>query len=163
MAQDFGIIVEGDRKVALMFDKFPASMHDRLKAVIVTDVAELAAAVRSAVPKKTGKLASEVVSGVRDAKGAITGTVTFAAEFAKAGALEYGGTGKPFKVAPHRMTLDHVFATQISPEQVLVQAHTRSIHFAARRFLRGSIEARKAQIESDLLGAVDQVAKESGK
>lgn len=162
MAGGVGVFVEGDRRIEQKFDQFPQSVHSKLYGSISSIIARLAAKVRTSVPKRTGKLASEVHSEVKDSRDRITGVVGFSAEFAKAGALEYGGTGKPFKVRAHELRLDHVFANRLgSPLRVMVDAHSRPTHLIARRFERNSLEQMRAEIENDLRDVVEAAAAET--
>lgn len=151
-----GIIVEGAREVDLRFERFPQGCHDELSAKIKARMPRLASAVRAKTPRKTGKLASEVTSSVRDTKERITGIVTVSGDFAKAGALEYGAHGTA-KVGAHEARLDHVFGNQLhDPITVSVRAHTRQMNIPAHRFLRGPFEAERSEIEAELRQAVDR-------
>ena len=48
---DFGVVISGDRAVALKFDQFPQQAHDRLLARITDLTAQLLARVQSAEPE----------------------------------------------------------------------------------------------------------------
>jgi hypothetical protein len=156
MAQDFGVVVGGDRKVELLFDKFPQQLHGQLLEHITAKTKELEARVHGAVPKKTGKLASEIDSAVFDDKNKITGAVFVSGDYAKAGALEYGAHATS-KVKAHSAKLDHVFSLRLdAPMTVAVSAHTRQMDIAAQKFLRGSFQQMEQEIEADLRTVVDQ-------
>lgn len=161
MAEIIGVSVTGAREVELEFDSMPQAMHARLLSRITFFIERLAGLVRAAVPRKTGKLASEIVSAVRDSADRITGEVSFSAEFAKAGALEYGGSGKTFEVGSHTMRLDHVFSQKLgAPTEVLVKAYRRPLGIIARRFERGSFDTMAPEIEAGLRGEVDDTISE---
>lgn len=161
MADDFGFVVEGDRKVALKFDTFPADLHDALLEVITRDTKDLEQRVKAATPVLTGKLRSEISSAVFDDKTKITGAVFVAGQdkgdYAKAGALEYGAHGTA-KVKAHSSTLDHVFGQSIDPMDVMVAAYTRQTNILATKFESGPFKGMEAKIAADLQGAVDRAA-----
>jgi hypothetical protein len=89
MANDVGVFIEGALKLEQQFDRFPRAAHANILARFHQFMPRLAALVRSQVPRKTGKLASEVTESVKDSPDRISGRVGFSADFAKAGAIEY--------------------------------------------------------------------------
>lgn len=160
MSQDVGIIIEGDRRVAIKFDELPQGVHDALLARIKELTPVLAGRVRELAPERTGKLRKEIDSGVFDDKDRIAGAVFVAGEgkqdYVKAAALEYGAHGK-VKVGAHESSLDHVFAARLeSPLKVMVSAYTRQANIAAVKFLRTPIEAMTPEIVAALREATDQ-------
>lgn len=158
MADSIGAFVTGDRAVELIFDQFPQELHQELFDRISGLTGDMAATVRSNVPRKTGRLASEVREFVRDTPNKITGVVTFSAEFAKAAALEYGAHGSA-KVGSHTMRLGHAWAHVFaSPEVVSVPDYSRHLDLTARRFLRESEQQLEARITDELQQAVNQVS-----
>lgn len=157
MTDDISVIITGDRDVELRFDEFPDRLRDTLRERISGLTDELAARVRGAVPKRTGKLAGEIVDELRETPDEITGIVTLSGEFAKAAALEYGGTGETFSVRAHDMRLDHLWGRAASLV-VSVPEHGRSRHDAARRFLRGPLEAMRGEVVASLNEAVQTTA-----
>lgn len=157
---DIGVVIEGDRQVALKFEQFPAQCHDALLSRITSLTEILEARVAAAVPVKTGKLRSEVTSQVYDDQTSISGRVTIdgdsANEYAKAGALEWGAHNST-KVAAHNARLDHIFSRRLSaPIDVMVEAHSRQLDIVAVKFLRGPFQADEQAIADQLQQAVDE-------
>lgn len=157
MAEDFAVRVAGDRKVALEFDhEIEATVHDRLVGAVTEITERLYAAVEGDVPRRTGKLASEIGSSVEVQPDRIRGRVMVEAEFAKAGAEEYGAH-RPAKVKSHHMRLDHVFTHRLNaPLDVIVSAYERPTNITARRFERGPLQTMTPEIEDKLQEAVQQ-------
>lgn len=156
MADDIGVGITGDLKVALQFDKFPEALRAELLKPIKSLTNQLAAKIRAIVPKgKTGKLASEVVEQIFDDPDQVSGRVTFDAEFAKAGALEYGAH-RSTKVRAHEAKLDHAWGKKLNePLTVLVAAYSRTPSIAAHNMLRGPLAAMSEEVISELRQAID--------
>lgn len=163
MADEIGVIVTGDREVALKFEQFPARAHDSLLARIRSLTSTLAARVRSAAPSKTGKLRSTIADAIYDdAPKKIVGRVFVNADYAKAGALEYGAHRRA-KVGAHDAKLDHVWGRKLSaPTTVIVEAFTRRSNVVAKRFLRSSLTQMHGEIEAGLHEAVLKAAEDAG-
>jgi hypothetical protein len=164
MTDGIGVFITGDREIAQKFDEFPQQVRGQLRAVIAEKIEELAGRERALVPVKTGRLRSQIRSRVIEKPEAIIGQVYFdgakgSQDFAKAGALEYGGSGKSFKVRGHEAQLGHVFG-RAAQLRVQIAAHTRVLNISAKRFVRDPVEAMKADIEAALAGAVEQASGE---
>ena len=84
------ISITGDHEVGLRFDEFPDDLYDALRQEIEALSAELLAAVEAATPSRTGKLRSAERLRIFTDPDSIKGYVDVSADFAKAGALEYG-------------------------------------------------------------------------
>ncbi|HLY04268.1 MAG TPA: hypothetical protein VKR31_00825 [Rhizomicrobium sp.] len=161
MADDIGVIVTGDREIADKFDRWPSRFASVLFERITGLTDELYARIEGAVPRRTGRLAGEIVEKVRETDTSITGSVSVSAEFAKAGALEYGGTGKPFRVRAHEMRLSHLWARATAvPMMVSVPEHSRVLDISARRFMRGPLESMRSEVTDQLQQAVDEAGSE---
>ena len=137
--------------------------RERARAALARHIEALTADLLSRVvggePVKTGKLRSETGSSVVERGELIRGTVRVAAQDAaeakKAAALEYGAT-KPAQVAAHTAQLGHVFARAVAPFEVVVAAYTRRPNLAARRFLRGPLDAMRSEIVDGLKQALEE-------
>lgn len=156
MADNFGVIINGDRQVALRFDQFPTAAAERLLTRITGLTSRLAARVRAAAPDKTGKLRSTIHEAVYDdSPRKITGRVFVDGDYAKAADLEYGGKGKAFKVSAHSAKLDHVFGHKLkAPTTVAVAAFSRRSTVKSRRFERGALEEMRGEIDAGLKEAL---------
>lgn len=126
---EIGIDLLGERKVDLRFEEFPETARVNLRKAIEDKTGELADLIRNRVPKRTGKLASLIQSRVSESTTQITGVVAVAADFGKAGALEYG-THKTIV-----MKSSHVFDRIVPTFNV-----ERKLNIEARSFLRGPLD-----------------------
>lgn len=147
---DLGISISTDRRVAVKFDEFPHQAHDNLLEAITGMTDRLRGMVEGYVPKRTGRLASEITSRVVDAPNHITGYVGVsngnANDFAKAAALEYGAHGTAH-LREHAAKLGHLWGALIEPMQVIVAAHDRRLNIAEQDYLQGPLR----MIENDAL------------
>ncbi len=163
MTDTINIVINNERRLGLKFEKFPEEFRAKLLSAIEDLTQKLLARVLSAAPKgQTGQLERSIHAQIFNDKTKVTGRVVVGADFAKAGALEYGGTGEPFKVKAHSARLDHVFRNKLSsPLDVMVAAHSRQLNMAARRFLRDPAASIEPEVISELREAVGQAAEES--
>ena len=152
-----GVVINNDRKVALKFDTFPTQLHDRLLATITSLTNKLFGLVVSAEPSKTGKLRSTTKKKIVDQKGKrISGVVFIDADFAKAGAEEYGAHRRT-KVKAHKQNLDHAWGRKMnSPQEVMVSAYTRQANIVARKFERGPLDSMRGEIQTGFQEAISQ-------
>lgn len=166
MAEDFGVIVTGDRKVELQFEQFPEALREQLTAPIKEMTSRLAGRIRARLPHgKTGELEHSLVEQFFDDPDQVSGRVTFNADFAKVGALEWGAPGKQNRsaVKEHRAKLDHAWGRKLNaPLMVLIAAHNRHLHLDAHRFLRGPLSESSPEIIEALNAAVDRTIEKTG-
>ena len=161
MADFISVSVVGDRLVAQKFDDALPTMRDRLRGSIVTSAKRMKALIASRAP---GRLSAKVEEDDWETPDKIVGRVGFSGDWALAGALEYGGSGKPFKVSAHKMRLDHAWGHQMKhPTEVIVGLYRRTLtqqSMPARRFVRDPFEANKEQIAQDLQIAANEAVDE---
>lgn len=150
---EIAVTISGDREVALKFEQFPQRAHASLLSRITNLTTQLEARVRAAEPSLTGKLRGETVSHVYDDPERIRGVVTVSADFAKAGALEYGAH-RATRVKEHYERLGHVFARLISPLAVVVSEHTRIPNIQEHAFLRGPLAEMEPEVVEQLKAAL---------
>lgn len=159
MADDIGVQVTGVLKVALRFDEFPEDLRGELLQAVQYLTPRLGSKIASKVPHgETGELASSQVQQIYNDPDQVSGRITFRDDPAKVGALEYGAPGKRprNKVSAHSMRLDHVFANRLAqPLTVMVAAHSRNLHIAAHRFLRGPLADSEGEINQAFRQAID--------
>jgi hypothetical protein len=152
--------VTGARDVALRLEKLPIEVNSALREVVERETAALFAAVTPPIGK-TGRTAAAKRMKIVATDNSVIGTVYFKApgrELAKIGALEYGTRGKRRPVQRHHRRLNHFFGHQMQPIDVIVEKYMRTPRIAARRFLRGPLEARKAAIAAEMQNAVNRAA-----
>ena len=150
---NFGVVITGDRRIAISFDTFPQRAHDAIVAKMTEIVQRLEATVRSAIPVKTGKMRSEVTSWVTDRGDKVSGGVGFAkglppAEYGKIAALEYGA---------HGTAIVKAFSAASGKAE---ESYRRQVNIAEHRFLRGSLEIEAAWIETELRQTIEDALKE---
>jgi hypothetical protein len=152
--------ITGDRELTLLFERFPASMHERLKNRVTELVAEMEARARAAAPRGvTGKLQSEIVGRVyADKPTRVAGYVSVYApgdpkEYPKAATLEYG-SDKPRRTFER---LESSVADRHGRAHRRIIARTEQpIHIRAYKYLHGALEGMESDIESELAAAVKE-------
>jgi hypothetical protein len=161
MADNLGVQVAGDLKVALRFDKFPERARAALVAPIKAITHRLAAKVRAAVPHgDRDSLEGLVIEQFYNDPDQVSGRVTFRGEYAKVGALEYGAPGKQNRnlVKAHQAKLGHAWGHQLqSPLMVTIAAHRRRLNIKAHRFLRGPLASEAGEALQEIRAAIEAV------
>jgi Bacteriophage HK97-gp10, putative tail-component len=145
--------IEGDRELALRFERLPDAVQSRLVAALQNISEELAARQRAAAPRRTGRLASEIgKTAIHTGPGFVRASVTVAprssSDAAKAGALEYGAPGRRgrFTVRAHQRR--HGGITQV------VHRYDRTARLIESRYIRGPYQAMKQKIEDEIRAAI---------
>jgi hypothetical protein len=160
---EIGLEIVTDRRVALKFDRFPQQAHDQLLKAITGSTDRLRSLVDAAVPKRTGRLESEITDRVVDAPNHITGYVGVtggaANDFAKAAALEYGAHGTAH-LREHAARLGHLWSKLIDPMKVIVSAHDRRLNITAHDFLRGPLRQIQESAVVEMKDALAEAANE---
>lgn len=164
MSDQIRIDIAGDRQSGLRFEEFPDHLRDALRDEISALTREAFGRYRAQVPVKTGKLQRQVREAVHNDPDKVKGVVYIdgkgsgsGSDFAKAGALEYGSTGKKFDVKAHRMNLSHVFERALAaPMNVLVKASKRHSTIREHRFARGTIESMSSDVLKRLNAVVER-------
>jgi hypothetical protein len=160
---ELGIQIVTSRNIDLRFDEFPVQAHQALLEVITSSTERLAEMVRSRVPKKTGRLESEINSRVHSFDNRITGIVEVAGksenDFRKAAALEYGAHGT-MRVREHTERLSHLFGAPMEQIEVTVKAHARKLNIKAHDFLGGSAADMAGEVMQQMREAVAKATQE---
>ena len=142
--------LRGVNTTSIKFEKFPEQAREALRNYIAGAVAELESMVIGMVPRRTGKLASEIASFVDSHPDRITGRVRLLAETAaearKAAALEYGSRGASITVKRYSRHVSMAFGHLVAPFEQIVESYTRTPNIAAGNFLRGPMEALRPGI-----------------
>jgi hypothetical protein len=163
MADGVRFDIDGANNVTLRFEEFPTALHDKLIDRIGQLTNDLASAVRSAAPYKSGKLQNSIRGVVYDdSPKKITGRVSVSKDFAKAGALEYGAHAE-FSLRGHAAKLDHFWSKKLNaPIEVFVAAHDRTPNIEAHSFLRGPLHMMSSMISALLNEAVSETVEVTG-
>jgi hypothetical protein len=163
---DFDVVLNGDRAIALRFDRLPILLKDRLQAVMTDLIQRIAAAQRAQAPRgKTGRLAASVghvfvETGPEFIRARSTVVTDQRGGYAKAGALEYGVPGRKRGARLIQVT-EHLRRNPYGGPGVLVDRYYRMPRIIAQRYLRGPFDAMRDQIEAEIRDAVDQAVSES--
>jgi hypothetical protein len=151
------VVTRGASELSLRFESFPAKARAILEQRIVSLTSRLQSAVEEAAPKRTGKLASEIVERIfADQASRVAGYVQVYApqspdEYAKAATLEYG-SNKPRRLADHGGIFRRLGAGQRRIESRL----TKPTHIEAFRYLHGPFEELKPQMQEQLQAALQE-------
>lgn len=158
MADHIGVDIEGVRGAVLRFERFPELARSNLLDRITTLTGRLADLIEANAPKKSGSLAQDIGSGVRQGDWGITGNVFMKRDYAKAGALNYGAH-RATKVRLHMMGLDHFWARKLAdPIRVAVKLHRRTPNIAATGFITGPAAAIHDEAIAEMTAAVEEAA-----
>jgi hypothetical protein len=145
-----------DQRLLLHFEQLPKLMQKNLTTTVTKLTNELLGRVRGAEPVRTGLLRSSTRSFVDVTEDMVRGRVRILATgrasrtAAAFGALEYGAH-RAFVVSAYRR------------QGIAVQAYERRANIAAQRFLRGSAEAMRARIITELEGTVAKSVEETNR
>ncbi|KUR73860.1 hypothetical protein [Novosphingobium sp. FSW06-99] len=157
--------VRGTVKAALRFKEFPDQLRDELLKEMNALGREAFELVAAAVPHRTGRLASEEQLLIVNEPNVVGAVVNFEGDgadqndFKKAGALEYGSSGKRQQVKEHAFMLDHVFDRMLAaPEIAIVEAYERTPNLAPDFFVRGPMAAMQGNIFERLEAVVTRAA-----
>jgi hypothetical protein len=151
-----------ETKEIARFTDLPPNLQKALLTRLRPVEQAMLARVQAAVPKRTGKLLSEIqgfldsgpdwvrarVRVVIDKNAGSSGRGNYDA--GKAAALEYGATGTVQVNAFRRRRGEDV------------RAYQRRVNITARRFLRGPFAATKSEAEAAIRAAIADVSKVSG-
>ena len=152
--------VTGPLKGGIRFDVFPDTLREDLLTEIESLGREAFARVAAGVPHLTGRLASQEELEIVNEPGRVAAIVDFGGDgaesndFAKAGALEYGSTGKSHEVQPHLMTITEAFGRLLdAPMTRITKQFSRTPDITADFFVRGAMAGMQNEI-IDRLNAV---------
>jgi len=156
---EFGIEIDGERRVALRFEQFPERARAALQARIAALTAELYGRVEGAEPERTGRLKGETEPFVDQRADRVVGRVKVVArgssEHGKGAALEYGAHGSA-RVTAHSQSLSHFWGRLVAPREVFVRAYSRRLDIAERRYLRGPLDEMRGEIIEELRAALGE-------
>ena len=162
----FSVVIDGDRKVMARFMTWPEELHGRLLSTITAQAQAIEARVRALAPSRTGRLRSEIRSHIFDQQDRIAGVVSLgpslpSAEYARAGALEWGGPGRggAHKVKAYQRTITEAFGRPISPVTIQVKAHLRIARLDAGMFFHGGLDSVAPDAAGQLQAVIDEQAR----
>jgi|GEM_PF-2067319 len=154
--------VHGTLKAALRFEKFPDQLRDDLLAEINALGREAFEMVSANTPRRTGRLAGEEQLLIVNEPNVVGAIINFGAgatanDAKKAGALEYGSTGKPQEVSGRVWPLDHVWSRKLAePLIAIAQAYERTPNIFPEFMVRGPMAALQGQALERLQAVVNR-------
>jgi hypothetical protein len=143
-----------DTALQAHFAKLPPRLRENLRKTIADLTQEMLGRVLAAEPVRTGYLRSQTRSYVDSTEDFVRGRVRVLATGrasragAAFGALEYG--------VPLQAVSVRAYARRGLP----VRAYQRTTEIAARRFLRGSLDAMRSKAVAKITETVDRTVKE---
>jgi hypothetical protein len=154
--------VRGTRELAARFDVMTTKARDRILERMTGLVDQMQARARAKAPFKTGKLRSEIIGRVySDAVTRVAGYVSVYAtdnpkrEYPKAATWEYGTKkGRKLKEEHFSARLGRM------SKRRLVARVTKPVTIVARRYLRGTLEEMRPEIEAAIDAALAEAAAE---
>jgi hypothetical protein len=153
---EFSVVVKSERASLVLFDEYPANIHDHVFYAMDRIVTRMVAAIQAAEPVKTGAMRSETGGRVYDHNtriAAVAGVrVSTASEAKKALALEFGSRGVPImmhRVNTSRQAVSRRLSRPLKPTWERVPTLT------PRRFLRGPAEALRSSSIAEVTAAVE--------
>jgi len=152
----------GDLRIAERFQKLDTEIRDAARPGVIALTSEIRSAVEAAAPHKTGALAAEITSDVKDFPERIIGRVFVDAPDAntakKAAALEYGSRGGSISVRVGRRqggALSTLMKKYNGIAQ-LEQTYNRTPDVVAQEYLRRSVAGMQDKIVNTLRDAIDR-------
>ena len=167
---DFAIDQASETRLVARFASFTPRLIQRLTQRLRPVQGHLLAAVKSRVPKRSGKLLSEVASFLDANDQRVRVRVRVLADpsmgrtsrglssIGKAAAIEYGARGT-VQVRAHSMTLAHAWAYAVAPQKVSIGAYQRRINIPARRYLREPFATVAPEGRSAIQASVSETVK----
>lgn len=156
---DIAVEIGGNLREGIRFEsEIPDEIRDSLTATITELTEQLYGSVEARVPRRTGKLASEVRKYVNETEYRITGRVTIVTngdrnELLKAIAEEYGAHAYGV-VKPHHQRISTVFGRLVAPLDVTMRSYDRLVNIQARAYERSPLDAMRGEIAERLEHAV---------
>ena len=156
--------VSGGESVTRRFDAMPGKLRAQLKVAITRLTIKLQRYVKAeklsgqVLNVRTGTLRRSVDQVVEEAGDKIVGRVSTNVSYGKK--HEYGFSGTE-TIEAHLREIKKAWGRSITPRQVMVREHTRTINLPERSFLRSALKdfAESGQITTELDAAVARAAK----
>jgi len=150
----------GDKEVASKLKELEPKIYDSLLSTITKLSIQLQAKIKSekltgqVLKTRTGTLRRSINYRVDKTPSEIIGRVGIGADAAKYGIMHEFGLRGTENVRSHLRTIKKVWGKSISPKQISVRSHTRTVNYPERSFMRTALAEMRPIIQSDISKAV---------
>lgn len=150
----------GDREVASKLKELEPKIYNSLLFTITKLSIQLQAKIKSekltgqVLKTRTGTLRRSINYRVDKTPSEIIGRVGIGADAAKYGIMHEFGLRGTENVRSHLRTIKKVWGKSISPKQISVRSHTRTVNYPERSFMRTALAEMRPIIQNDISKAV---------
>lgn len=150
----------GDRDVASKLKELEPKIYNSLLLTITKLSIQLQAKIKSekltgqVLKTRTGTLRRSINYRVDKTSSQIIGRVGIGADAAKYGIMHEFGLRGTENIRSHLRTIKKVWGKSISPKQISVRSHTRTVNYPERSFMRTALAEMRPIIQSDISKAV---------
>lgn len=150
----------GDREVASKLKELEPKIYNSLLLTITKLSIQLQAKIKSekltgqVLKTRTGTLRRSINYRVDKTSSQIIGRVGIGADAAKYGIMHEFGLRGTEDIRSHLRTIKKVWGKSISPKQISVRSHTRTVNYPERSFMRTALAEMRPIIQSDISKAV---------
>ena len=150
----------GDREVASKLKELEPKIYNSLLFTITKLSIQLQAKIKSekltgqVLKTRTGTLRRSINYRVDKTPSEIIGRVGIGADAAKYGIMHEFGFRGTENIRSHLRTIKKVWGKSISPKQISVRSHTRTVNYPERSFMRTALAEMRPIIQNDISKAV---------
>lgn len=150
----------GDKEVASKLKELEPKIYNSLLSTITKLSIQLQAKIKSekltgqVLKTRTGTLRRSINYRVDKTPSEIIGRVGIGADAAKYGIMHEFGLRGTENVRSHLRTIKKVWGKSISPKQISVRSHTRTVNYPERSFMRTALAEMRPIIQNDISKAV---------
>ena len=148
------------KEVASKLKELEPKIYNSLLSTITKLSIQLQAKIKSekltgqVLKTRTGTLRRSINYRVDKTPSEIIGRVGIGADAAKYGIMHEFGLRGTENVRSHLRTIKKVWGRSISPKQISVRSHTRTVNYPERSFMRTALAEMRPIIQSDISKAV---------
>lgn len=154
------IEIVGDDKVIAELKSMDIKIHASLLRTITKLSIQLQGNIKAdklsgqVLKTRTGTLRRSINYSVNDTPTSIIGRVGIGKHAAKYGVVhEFGFKGNQ-NIKAHLRTIKQAFGKAITPKQVSVKSHSRSVEYPEKSFMRTALRELNSEIRSDIVKAL---------
>ena len=150
----------GDREVASKLKELEPKIYNSLLFTITKLSIQLQAKIKSekltgqVLKTRTGTLRRSINYRVDKTPSEIIGRVGIGADAAKYGIMHEFGFRGTENIRSHLRTIKKAWGKSISPKQISVRSHTRTVNYPERSFMRTALAEMRPIIQNDISKAV---------
>lgn len=105
---------------------------------------------------QSGRLRGSLASRVEEVAGVIEGTVSAGGAHVKYAFIHEFGLSAAVSIKEHLRHIKQAFGKPITPRDVLVKAHSRTVNFKERRFMRDSLDEIAKIVPKNINKAIER-------